>query len=144
MRASLDRVVSWLYGTKPPLWFRLFLVLTLGLMTAGLFSSRGVVVGAVMGVAAGVVFGAMALTALLAWDQWVAWSRKHQPLENLVSFPLMFLVIASTPILPCTSAGSSRRASSLSAASLLGRLAAGASTGVMGEGGDGAGDLLSG
>jgi len=91
MRASLDRVVSWLYGTKPPLWFRLVFVLVAVSMTSSLTSSRG----AVMGVAAGVVFGAMALTALLAWDQWVAWSRKHQPLENLVSFPLMFLVIAS-------------------------------------------------
>lgn len=90
MRASLDRVVSWLYGTKPPLWFRLFLVLTLGLMTAGLFSSRGVVVGVV----AGVVFGAMALTALLAWDQMVEWSRKHPLLENLVFGPVMFLAIA--------------------------------------------------
>jgi len=140
MRASLDRVVSWLYGTKPPLWFRLIFVLVAVSMTSSLTSSRG----AVMGVAAGVVFGAMALTALLAWDQWVAWSRKHQPLENLVSFPLMFLVIASITHLALYICGSSRRASSLSAASLLGRLAAGASTGVMGEGGDGAGDLLSG
>lgn len=90
MRAALATVGSWLHGTQPPLWVRLGEAGVLILLSVDLAFKRGPVVGAM----AAVVYGAMALSVIFAWDHMVAWPRRHPHLDNLLFFPLAFLALA--------------------------------------------------
>lgn len=89
-RTAVATMASWFHGTKPPLWFRLGEAGVLILLSVELIFKRGPVVGAI----AVVVYGAMAVIFLLAWDQMVAWCRSHPHLRDLIFYPLAFLALA--------------------------------------------------
>jgi hypothetical protein len=88
---------SWLTGrSKPPTWYRIFVfLLMLGLIIA-LFFKRGIVVGVV----AAVVYGYLALVALLRWDWMTGWSKRHPTLDRLLFIPLLFLTVAYISKIP--------------------------------------------
>ena len=56
----------------------------------GFAAKRGVVVGVV----AAVVYGALTLSLLLAWERVAAWSKRHPLLDGLIIVPLLFLAVA--------------------------------------------------
>ena len=82
---------KWLTGeAQPPLWFRLIGAVLFIALPAGLWVKRGVAVGLV----AAIVYGFIALSTLLAWQQISAWSKRHPLLDGLIVVPLLFLAVA--------------------------------------------------
>ncbi len=88
---------NWLTGrSKPPTWYRIFGFLVMLGIIAAYFFKRGIVVGVI----AAVIYGYLALAALLRWDWMMGWSKRHPTLDRFLFIPLLFLVVAYISKLP--------------------------------------------
>ncbi len=88
---------DWLTGrSKPPTWFRLLGFLIMLVAIVEIFFKRGIAVGIV----AAVVYGHLALLALLRWERMKIWSKHHPVLDSLLVVPLIFLAVAYISKIP--------------------------------------------
>jgi uncharacterized membrane protein (DUF2068 family) len=97
---------AWLRAApwRPPIWMRICLIPTFGLVAFAAAWHRGLTVGLI----AGVVYGGLGVGMAVGLSRVRAWSRRHPILDGSLLGPLIFLAAATStswPLWVCLALG---------------------------------------